>query len=590
MADDLKFALILSAVDRLSPIIKAVDGKLDGLRDRVQRLADATARWGAAATIAGGAAAAALAKPVAAFAELEDAQTRLRSSLMDRNGVSAGFAELDGLAKKLGNRLPGTTADFYAMFDALTRKGVPSMNILKGIGEAAAYLGVVLKLPYTEAAELAANLQKSLGIAERDLLGFMDTVQRANFLGVMPRDMEYAFGRSAGALKALGLQGKASADALAPLFAMLIPVTNSGETAGSGLAAILRQAMDAGALKGANKELAKFGINLQFADQAGNFAGVSNLIAQLEKLKGLSQTDKLNALTALFGSGSEAQTVASTLMTEGVAGYNAIIARMQQQADLNARVSANLKTLTNVWDAASGTFTSTLAEFGAAIGPELKMIAEWFGRLSERVGQFTREWPTLTKFIGLGVLGFAALALTLGTLLLAVSGVLRVFLMFGPALKLIGTVAALVGRGFGIAVTVFKALGGALLLLGRVLLAHPLFALASLALLVITNWSTVKTWFSNFFSWISGKTAQAVKLLASFMPDWLRNLIGGSGAVRAAPARPRVASVAGAAAANVGGTVTVKIDADGRPRVQQVRSSNPRVPINVDVGRSMVAP
>lgn len=583
--DALQFALVLSAVDKLSPVVKAVEGRFAKLRDRIDKVREASERWGRDALIGGAAAAAALQQPIAAFAELEDASTRLRSSLTNSNGVASGFAELDKLAQKLGNRLPGTTSDFYEMFDTLVRKGVPAQSILAGVGEAAASLAVVLKLPYNEAAELAANLQKSLGIAEQDLLGFMDTVQRAAFLGVLPRDMEYAFARSAGALKALGLQGKEVADSLAPVFAMLVPVTNSGETAGSGFAAILRQAMDADAVGAANKELAALGVNLKFVDSAGNFAGVENLIGQLEKLKGLNQTQKLNILTALFGSGSEAQTVANTLMTEGIEGYRKIVARMEAQADLNRRVSMQLQTLTNVWDAATGTFRSMLAGFASAMAPELKALADWFGRMSEKLGTFMREYPGLAKAVGLSILVFASLAVVLGTVAVALSVVLKGVLMLGPLFTVIKAGGAALGKLSALLPLLtsgIKALGVVFAVLGRALLAHPLFALAGLALTIIANWGTLKTWFTQFFSWLGGK-------LKTVMPDWVLRLVGA--APKAPAARPRVAPASAAGARQtVGGSVNVRIDAEGRPRVDSVKSSNRNVPVNVDVGYAMGAP
>ncbi|MCI0668388.1 MAG: hypothetical protein L0Y43_10080 [Methylococcaceae bacterium] len=40
----------------------------------------------------------------------------------------------------------------------------------------------------------------------------------------------------------------------------------------------------------------------------------------------------------------------------------------------------------------------------------------------------------------------------------------------------------------------------------------------------------------------------------------------------------------------VGGEVNIRIDSEGRPKVKAMRSSNPRVPLNVDTGLTMVAP
>lgn len=601
----LQFALVLSAVNKISPVIRNIEGRFEGLRAKIDKVREVSDRFGRDMLIAGTAAAAAIQQPIAAFAELEDASTRLRSSLMDRSGVAAGFGELDALAKKLGNRLPGTTADFYEMFDVLVRKGVPARTILAGVGEAAAYLGVVLKMPYTQAAELAAGLQKSLGIAERDMLGFMDTIQRAVYLGIDPRDMEYAFARSGGALKALSLQGKASADALAPLFAMLIPVTASGETAGSGLSSILRQAMDAGNIKSANKELAKFGMSMRFVDKAGNFAGIENMLAQMEKLRGLSQSDRMDVLTALFGNSSEALAVASTLMEQGVGGYRKVIERMQAQADLNKRVAVNLQTLTNVWDAATGTFRTMLADFAGAMGPELKATAQWFNDVSASVGAFIKEWPNLSKWIGLGVVAFAVLSISLGAAGLALAGVLRYVALVAPILGWffrIGKAIAPVISGLAwlfrlLGVAILKNVVQAVLILGRALMANPIglaiAVIAGGAYLIYKNWDKLKGWFGQFWEWIKTKAVDVGAILMKVLlplraAKWL---VDHAVKITAPPAsRPRAPSVSGAGQQRVGGTVHVKIDSEGRARVHQVRSDNPRVQVQADVGRTMVMP
>lgn len=49
-------------------------------------------------------------------------------------------------------------------------------------------------------------------------------------------------------------------------------------------------------------------------------------------------------------------------------------------------------------------------------------------------------------------------------------------------------------------------------------------------------------------------------------------------------------SMAAAEPAKVGGEVNIRIHQDGRAGLQSVRSTNPRVPLNVDVGRTMVMP
>ena len=62
-------------------------------------------------------------------------------------------------------------------------------SILGGLGEATAYLGVQLKMPFNQAALFAAKLQDATGTAENDMMGLMDTIQRSFYLGVDSNNM-----------------------------------------------------------------------------------------------------------------------------------------------------------------------------------------------------------------------------------------------------------------------------------------------------------------------------------------------------------------------------------------------------------------
>ncbi|PHV10068.1 phage tail tape measure protein [Chitinimonas sp. BJB300] len=125
--------------------------------------------------------------PVSAYASAEDARTGLRVSMMEKGGaVRQEYADIVALAEKLGDRLPGTTADFQEMMTMLTRQGMSAKAILGGVGEATAYLGVQLKLPYAQAAEYAAMLQDATGALEKDMMGVIDTIQRTFYVGIDP--------------------------------------------------------------------------------------------------------------------------------------------------------------------------------------------------------------------------------------------------------------------------------------------------------------------------------------------------------------------------------------------------------------------
>ena len=110
-----------------------------------------------------------LSAPVKAYAETETASTDLRAAMMDNTGkVSAQYKDIDNLATRLGDRLPGTTADFKNLMTMLIRQGMSAQTVLGGTGEAAALLAVQLKKSPEAAAEMAKKLRNGRQAARRN--------------------------------------------------------------------------------------------------------------------------------------------------------------------------------------------------------------------------------------------------------------------------------------------------------------------------------------------------------------------------------------------------------------------------------------
>ena len=82
-------------------------------------------------------------------------------------------------------------------------------------------------------------------------------------------------------------------------------------------------------------------------------------------------------MKAMFGDDAETMQVLSILMDKGLAGYNEAAAKMTAQADLQKRVNDQLGTLSNLWEAAQGTFTNVLASVGETVAPQAKAITTW---------------------------------------------------------------------------------------------------------------------------------------------------------------------------------------------------------------------
>lgn len=426
--DLIQFGIVLKAVDQMSGVfgsaasksmgaIGRLDQRVSAFSDRLDRLG--TRAMGDGALLAGG-----LQKPIMAFAEAEDAATGLKVAMLGAgNELDARYGKINRLATSLGDTLPGTTADFQNMMTELVKQGISYDAILGGVGKSAAYLGVLLKKPPDQAAEFVAKMQDATGTIESDMMGLMDTVQRATYLGVNSDNMLQFYTKMSPAMDTMRRKGAQAAKEMAPFAVMFDQMGMQGEAAGNALRKTIQLGMDTKKVAKANAELASKGIKLDFTDGKGEFGGMANLMAQLDKLKGLNKVDQLRAMKEIFGDDSETLQVLAKLIDKGADGYNEVVDRMARQATLQQRVNEQLGTLKNLWDAATGTFTNAMASFGETISPELKALTQWLGDASSGLSAFIAEHPKLARVAGLAAGGLAALllvgggvAMTLGTI------------------------------------------------------------------------------------------------------------------------------------------------------------------------------
>lgn len=484
----------LTAKDMFSPAFSSLGSAIRNSTKDLKNFGTASAAIGTGLKGAQLATQGAVGEVIKSFADLEDAKIQLQNTLMKNDGsVSPFFKGINDEATKLGNALPGTTADFYNMASKLKSLGVEEQSIIGGALKSAAYLGVVLKIPYEEAATSTAKFKEALGIADDDLLTFIDDIQRLSHMGVQVGEMSFAFSKVGATMKGLGMMGLKAARDVEPLIGLLIKSGFSGETVGTNLGNMIESAVN---FKG-SKELNKQGIDLTFNDTSGKFLGIQNMIKELEKLKEIeSDAARLNVLESLFGKG-EAASMANVLIQKGTSGIDEFNKKLKEQADLNMRVGNSTKSLRNTWEALTGTFSNLLAFLGEGIAPELKSVTNFLGEATAALADFTQEYPMVTKFLGGALVGFVALTGGLGTAAIAVS-------MFTTVLGVLGIVSM---ATFG-----WIVLGAALI--------------AGAATLIISNWDTLKEWFVSFGTWLADLLGgAATAIYAQFEP--LFNWIGG---------------------------------------------------------------
>lgn len=518
-----------------------------------------------------------LSAPVKAYADTETASTDLRAAMMDNTGkVSAQYKDIDNLATRLGDRLPGTTADFKNLMTMLIRQGMSAKTVLGGTGEAAALLAVQLKKSPEAAAEMAAKLQDATRGTEKEMLAIMDQVQRLYYAGTDDSNILGAFSKLSPALDTLKIKGESAMKMMSPLVGMLDQAGLSGESAGNAMRKVFTRMMD-------TKKIAKVtkgtGLSLDFTNGQGEFGGLDKMYEQLAKLKAVNTEQRLKILQGIFGDDAETLQALNTMIEKGKAGYEEFAKKMEAQASLNQRVNDQLGTLTNLWDAASGTFTNFLAKMGESIAPELKELTKWIGDINEKLSNWAAKNPEtantimkiaaaigifLTAITGIG----AAISAIIVPIALAKFSFFSLFGVFSGGGGAISTIIGWIGRlgmallGFGAKAAVFlvtNPFGWAILAVTAIVLLwrnwetvkaalisgwnwinnvfskNPIlnfvFPFIGIARLIVNNWGVIKTFFANLWASISATWNSGVSYISSLVSNIKARVLAGFAAM-----------------------------------------------------------
>ena len=492
--------------------------------NKTKELAGSMAGTGAKMMAGGAVVGAATLVPVAEYAKAEDSATQLAGALMRAGGVVPHeFEQINALAMKLGDRLPGATADFQDMMTMLTRQGMSAKTILGGMGEATAYLAVQLKKTPTEAAEFASKLQDATRTTEKDMLSLADVIQKAFYLGVDDNNMLQGFAKLGPAMDTIKQKGLEGAKALAPLLVMADQSGMEGSAAGNAYRKVFQLGMDKAKVAKANKLLAP-AQRLDFTDGKGEFGGLDKMFSQLAKLKSLNTQNRGSVLKTIFGDDAETQQVVSLLIEKGKAGYDEVQAKMAAQASLQERVNKQLGTLKNLWEAAGGTFTNGLVAFGAAISPEIKSVVNWLGDMAQRMSDFARENPRVANGIMKTVAALALLLTAGGALMVMLAGVLGPLAVVKFGMISLGLQGGILARVLGAPMVALRMLASVAMFVGRALLMNPIgLAITAIALgafLIYQYWEPIKAFFSRLWTGISQVFSGGVSGIAATLFNW----------------------------------------------------------------------
>lgn len=529
--------------------IERQQAELRKLGERQQKIRDIQARHekltetrnklagnGAGMVATGVATGATLMAPVRAYADSENAATQLAASMMGPGAkVLPEYEKINRLAVSLGDKLPGTTADFQNMMTMLRRQGMSAQAILGGLGEATAYLGVQLQMAPTDAAEFAAKLQDATQTSEKDMMALTDIIQKGFYAGVDSENMLQGFSKIGSAMDIIKKKGIDAAREFAPLLVMADQQGMDGGSAGNAYRKVLQAMMDNKKIKGVNEDLKGTGVKFDFTNGKGEFAGIKKMYAQLDQLKALSTEKRLRTLKDMFGDDAETLQVLNNMITKGLAGYRETAAKLDNQATLRERVDASLKTLSNRWDAASGSFTNAMAAIGETVAPVLKQVADWLGNLAGALGTFVKQHPQLTAALFKIAAGFAIVTAGIGAALLVFASTIGPMLLMRMLMNKTGLQAF---SSFGLMRKAIGLVGNGVLWLGRLMMANPILAVIGLiamgAIYIWQNWDTLGPKFAALWDGISTKVSNVWTAIRTYISTKWDEIVAD---VKALPAR-----------------------------------------------------
>ena len=381
----------------------------------------------------------------------QEALTNLRNSFY-RSGVAASelnaqMVNAEKQADELGNKLPGTTSDFLALFSTMRERGIETQTILEGAGKAASYLAVANKEDVQEVGQNLAAFGQMFDLKGEQYVkaaNLMSKIRTSKGLGSeeLIEASKYFGGRTAAAL---GMKGSQGAEETVRFLAFMRQKTGmEGSQLGTSSSSFFREFVKA---KQKNKQSDPLGdikkatgIDLTLFDKKGAFMGVENAINEFSKLKGkLSNEQQMS-----FGqkmAGDEGAAVFSAMVEYGDQ-YKSFNQDVNQSIGLMDKSAKNAENLTNKMEALAG----SLENLGAAgfmpllspIGTLTDKTNEWTGSLTEAA----KAQPVFAATTS-GVLSLAGALLTLK----AGSGILSgLASRFGTVTEAAAGSASTVGR------------------------------------------------------------------------------------------------------------------------------------------------
>ncbi len=514
MSTLLTLGIILSATDKLTPILGGASSSLDKLDSKIGAVSANITKLGTASLALGLAITAPLKGALDDYQNLAAAQGEIASLGIDDSGIKA----ITKSAREFSNEFAGTTAPEFIKAAYDIKSGISSLSDT-AVGEFTKTAALTATATKSNTAEMTSLFATGYGIYRKQFEDFgASTVDGWNDLSDEEKDIkfgEYFSGGIAGAVQAFKTDGGQMSASMSALGAT---ATNAGVSFAEQLSILgtLQQTMSGS--EAATKYKSFLNAAVGASDKLGiSFTDVNDKLLStpeiLEKLKNkygdtLSAIEK-DEIKDAFGT-DEAVAMIDILydktgdLKNGMQELNKITANGTQVTKEMAKAMNKGKE----FDLLGQQMNNVSTLIGGAFAPLALSLSETIGGVVKSVSSWMEENEELssTIFTGIAVIG----------------GLLTVLGSVGVTVGAVGMAMPFLSGGIGLLTGSFGFLGTAIKVVSSAFLTNPIglavTAIATAAYLIYDNWEPISEFFINLWDGI-GTAAEPVL-------NWLESKIG----------------------------------------------------------------
>ncbi|MCP2517047.1 phage tail tape measure protein [Achromobacter mucicolens] len=251
------------------------------------------------------------------------------------------------------------------------------------------------------------------------------------------------------------------------------------------------------------------GLGISTKDAAGNLRDVPLILEELaKKTAKMGNAERSGIFKAIAG--EEAFSGLQVLVGQaGTGELQKFVATLKQSAgEANKTAGTMADNLVGDLDELSSAWEDVGIQVEELHDGSLRKLVRGLAGVVGNVGEWMKANPKLASALTMGTAAIAALIAAFGALTLAMAAVLGPFVMVRFGLSMLGIQGgSLLGVLFNLAKGGFGLLGGAIMTVGKLLMANPIavavLAIAGAAYLIYQYWGPIKAFFSGLWAQVT---------------------------------------------------------------------------------------